>query len=87
MPNPQSFGPSARTAPAPSWERVSGVAAPGVAARRYGAEKEVLASLAATYAVEQVGTMEHSYTPAEFSERYREAFDAELAPTFWGAVS
>jgi adenosine kinase len=46
-----------------------------------------VASLAATYAVEQVGTMEHSYTPAEFSERYREAFGAELAPSFWGTVS
>src|SRR6267142_722017 len=46
-----------------------------------------VASLAATYAVEQVGTIEHSYTHAEFSERYQEAFDAELAPSFWGAVS
>jgi adenosine kinase len=37
-----------------------------------------VASLAATYAVEQVGTMEHSYTQAEFSKRYAEAFGARL---------
>jgi adenosine kinase len=37
-----------------------------------------VASLAATYAVEQVGTVEHSYTQAEFSQRYKEAFDARL---------
>jgi adenosine kinase len=33
-----------------------------------------VASLAATYAVEQVGTMEHSYSRSEFSDRYQEAF-------------
>jgi adenosine kinase len=37
-----------------------------------------VASLAATYAVEQVGTVEHSYTQAEFSQRYKEAFDERL---------
>jgi adenosine kinase len=42
-----------------------------------------VASLAATYVVEQVGTIEHSYTPTEFSERYREAFGAALPGRFW----
>jgi adenosine kinase len=42
-----------------------------------------VASLAATYAVEQVGTVEHDYTKAEFSERYRDAFGASLAEAFW----
>ena len=37
-----------------------------------------VASLAATYVVEQVGTMEHSYTQAEFAKRYAEAFGARL---------
>ena len=37
-----------------------------------------VASLAATYAVEQVGTVEHSYTIAEFSERYEQAFGTPL---------
>jgi len=37
-----------------------------------------VASLAATYAVEQVGTVEHSYTHADFSKRYAEAFGAQL---------
>ncbi len=41
-----------------------------------------VASLAATYAVEQVGTVEHSYTLAEFSERYSEAFGARLPERF-----
>jgi adenosine kinase len=37
-----------------------------------------VASLAATYAIEQVGTAEHAYSRQEFSSRYREAFGAEL---------
>jgi adenosine kinase len=37
-----------------------------------------VASLAASYVVEQVGTVEHSYTQAEFSKRYAEAFGAQL---------
>jgi len=45
-----------------------------------------VASLAATYAVEQVGTIEHDYTPADFSRRYEEAFGSELAETFWLAT-
>src|ERR1700737_2233695 len=35
-----------------------------------------VASLAATYVVEQVGTIEHGYTQDEFAHRYREAFGA-----------
>jgi len=42
-----------------------------------------VASLAATYAVEQVGTIEHGYTRGEFSGRYLEAFGTELPETFW----
>jgi adenosine kinase len=41
-----------------------------------------VASLAATYAVEQVGTVEHSYTLAEFSQRYRAAFGTDLPEKF-----
>ena len=44
-----------------------------------------VASLAATYAIEQVGTIEHAYTPAEFSERFREAFGVPLPAKFWPA--
>jgi adenosine kinase len=40
-------------------------------------------ALAAAYAVEQVGTVEHSYTPDEFSSRFREAFGSELPASFW----
>ena len=43
-----------------------------------------VASLAATYVVEQVGTIEHDYTPADFSRRYQEAFGSELPEKFWG---
>jgi adenosine kinase len=42
-----------------------------------------VASLAATYAVEQVGTVEHSYTLVEFSQRYRAAFGRPLEGAFW----
>jgi adenosine kinase len=41
-----------------------------------------VASLAATYVIEQVGTVEHSYTFAEFSKRYEEAFGAALPNKF-----
>jgi adenosine kinase len=41
-----------------------------------------VASLAATYAVEQVGTVEHSYTSDEFSQRYHEAFRVDLPLAF-----
>jgi adenosine kinase len=43
-----------------------------------------VASLAATYAIEQVGTVEHDYTQAEFTRRYREAFGTELPEKLWG---
>ncbi|TAN31540.1 carbohydrate kinase family protein [bacterium] len=46
-----------------------------------------VASLASTYVVEHVGTIEHVYTPAEFSRRYQEAFGAEMPAGFWPAVS
>ena len=42
-----------------------------------------VASLAATYAVEQVGTIEHRYTREEFSRRYRDCFGADLTADFW----
>ena len=45
-----------------------------------------VASLAATYVVEQVGTIEHDYTPAEFSQRYEEAFGTKLPDKFWTAA-
>jgi adenosine kinase len=41
-----------------------------------------VASLAATYAVEQVGTVEHSYTFDEFAQRYQAAYSAGLPPEF-----
>lgn len=37
-----------------------------------------VASLAAAYAVEHTGTIEHSYTLAEFGERYRSSFGTPL---------
>jgi adenosine kinase len=43
-----------------------------------------VASLAATYVIEQVGTVDHVYTPEEFSDRYRHSFDADLPEEFWG---
>lgn len=42
-----------------------------------------VASLAATYAVEHVGTIEHTYTRPEFRERYRTSFGSELPERFW----
>jgi adenosine kinase len=44
-----------------------------------------VASLAATYAVEQVGTIEHRYTREEFSARCRECFDLDLTEKLWVA--
>jgi adenosine kinase len=44
-----------------------------------------VASLAATYAVEQVGTIEHRYTREEFSVRCRECFDLDPAEKLWAA--
>ena len=42
-----------------------------------------VASLAATYAIEQVGTAEHSYTAHEFTERYETSFGSVLPDHFW----
>jgi len=36
-----------------------------------------IASLAATYVVEQTGTIEHRYTRDEFADRFREAYGLE----------
>lgn len=44
-----------------------------------------VASLAATYVVEQVGTIEHSYTLQQFARRYREAFGKDVPPALLGA--
>jgi adenosine kinase len=46
-----------------------------------------VASLAATYAVEQVGTIEHAYSREEFSARFNEAFATALPRTFWGPAA
>jgi len=43
-----------------------------------------VASLAATYAIEQVGTAEHAYTTREFAARYGDSFGAELPASFFG---
>ena len=45
-----------------------------------------VASLAATYAIEQVGTIEHKYVNDEFSARYADAFGSPLSEKLW-AVS
>ncbi|TMC81724.1 MAG: carbohydrate kinase family protein [Chloroflexi bacterium] len=42
-----------------------------------------VASLAATYAVEHVGTIEHSFTRDEFRARHRESFGHDLDAGFW----
>jgi adenosine kinase len=46
-----------------------------------------VASLAATYAVEQVGTIEHGYSHVEFGERFKEAFGVPLPLHLWPPVS
>jgi adenosine kinase len=46
-----------------------------------------VASLASTYAVEHVGTIEHSYTPDEFKSRYQEAFGAPLDERFYRSTN
>ena len=45
-----------------------------------------VASLAATYAVEQVGTIEHRYSTEEFSGRFHEAFGIPLPAKFWAGA-
>jgi adenosine kinase len=42
-----------------------------------------VASLAATYAVEHVGTIEHRYTREEFSARCSECFDLDVTDVLW----
>ena len=46
-----------------------------------------VASLAATYAVEQVGTIEHGYSHEEFGERFKGAYGRPLPVELWPAVS
>jgi adenosine kinase len=45
-----------------------------------------VASLAATYAIEQVGTVEHAYTREAFAERYKEAFGGPLPGKLWKPI-
>jgi adenosine kinase len=47
------------------------------------AEAGRVAALAATYAIEHVGTIEHAYSREDFSARYRRSFDADLPHRFW----
>ena len=42
-----------------------------------------VASLAATHAVEHVGTIEHSFTREDFCRRYEDAFREQLPDKFW----
>lgn len=49
------------------------------------AEAGQVASLAATYAVEHVGTIEHRYTREEFRARHLDAFGSELSEKMWTA--
>jgi adenosine kinase len=46
-----------------------------------------VASLAATYAVEQVGTIEHGYSHEEFGERFKSAYGRPLPVDLWPAVT
>ena len=46
-----------------------------------------VASLAAAHVVEQVGTIEHGYTPEEFKSRYLKAFGKPLPGLFWRGSS
>ena len=44
-----------------------------------------VAALAATYAIEQVGTIEHGYTREEFNLRCQDCFGLDLTEKFWVA--
>jgi adenosine kinase len=46
-------------------------------------EAGCVASLAATYAVEHVGTIEHAYSREEFCMRHRESFGFEVSDRLW----
>jgi adenosine kinase len=43
-----------------------------------------IGSLAATHAVEHIGTIEHRYTRDEFCARHLDCFGSEPAAAFWG---
>ena len=47
------------------------------------AEAGRIGSLAATYAIEQVGTIEHRYTREEFCARHLDAFGCEVSEKMW----
>src|SRR5947199_140356 len=47
-------------------------------------EAGCIASLAATYAVEQVGTIEHAYTREDFCARHKDAFGFDVSEKLWG---
>ena len=47
------------------------------------AEAGRVASLAATYVIEQVGTVEHSYTREEFHARHRASFGFDISEKLW----
>jgi len=46
-------------------------------------EAGCIASLAATYAVEQVGTIEHAYTREDFCARHKDAFGFDVSEKLW----
>jgi adenosine kinase len=46
-------------------------------------EAGCVASLAATYAVEHIGTIEHAYTREEFRARHKEAFGFDVSDKLW----
>jgi hypothetical protein len=49
------------------------------------AEAGRVASLAATYAVEHIGTIEHGYTREEFCARHVDAYGSEVSDKMWRA--
>jgi len=49
------------------------------------AEAGRVASLAATYAIEHVGTIEHRYTREEFCTRHRSAFGSDVPERLWAS--
>jgi adenosine kinase len=49
------------------------------------AEAGRVAALAATYAIEHVGTIEHRYTREEFCTRHRDAFGSDVPDRLWAS--
>ena len=79
---------TALAAAAPAAAQTSSAAISGLGIRNIGSAQMSgrIAALAATYAVEHLGTQVHSYTTAEFAERFNRTFpdvpplDAGLRP-------